>query len=555
MSARSFSIALLLTISLPLAAETPQSSDAALREAKNQIAYSIRAEGSLLAGLRKTAPLVEAYFQKHMPNGSHEVITGDAYFLARLTSNKGFAASRLVDMNGLAERVTAGDPQIFDALPLLLAPDLDRLDPARYSYVFLGRERLGNVDTHVFDVSPRENENGSEESNRFAGRVWIEQRQFNAVRFKGVIPRIQPGFANSLGAGAWRVDGWRANIGDDRWVPSFVYVESVSPLDAPDADVIRGLVRFWGYREETSRPPHEFTDIVIDDASPTIGNGKVTERTPQRSMRMFEDEAERNVLARLQRAGLLASKQGDVERAIEQVIVNVVASNKLVLPTRLRARVLLTTPFEIFSVGNSLIISKGLLDAVDEATLGYLISHQVAHHINGDPKIASKLSFADLLDTSDQELLRALSFRHGPAAEAAADERALTLVRASPYAGSMADTGLFLAALQASIPGLRALVTPSFGEHVADADELVRNDRLFRIAPLLAPELVEQVPAPPLNAKLAVEPLDGFATFIAAEALPGLVPREKATFAVRPVAPFLRYAAESSGTPASSATD
>src|SRR5262249_2450249 len=146
--------------------------------------------------------------------------------------------------------------------------------------------------------------------------------------------------------------------------------------------------------------------------------------SPQQSERLFEKQAEENVIARLYQ-GMFLGVPGEVEKKLDQVVTNLVVTNKLVLASPVRCRILLTTPFEMFTVGNTIIMSRGLVDSVpSESGIGFLIAHQLAHNVLGHKKIDTKLAFADVLRIPDNELLAKLRFRHSPSEEAAADAKA-----------------------------------------------------------------------------------------------------------------------------------
>ena len=106
---------------------------------------------------------------------------------------------------------------------------------------------------------------------------------------------------------------------------------------------------------------------------------------PRRSKRseQWQQQAEDNVLERLQNAGLLAPA-GDVDKVLQTVVNNLEVTNNIDLPRPVRTRVLLTSPLETFSVGNTIVISRGLIDVLpDEASLAMVLSHELAHIVLG----------------------------------------------------------------------------------------------------------------------------------------------------------------------------
>ena len=149
----------------------------------------------------------------------------------------------------------------------------------------------------------------------------------------------------------------------------------------------------------------------------------------------------------------------------------------------MHCRVLLTTRFEAFTVGNTIVVSRGLIDVLpSESAVALVLAHQLAHNVLGHRRVDSKLAFADVLRISDAELLAKLRFHHSVSEEAAADVKAMEILEQSPYKNTMSDGGLAMQALQAHAKQLSNLIRPNFGEHVADVEQVVRNNEMFRVA-------------------------------------------------------------------------
>ena len=163
----------------------------------------------------------------------------------------------------------------------------------------------------------------------------------------------------------------------------------------------------------------ELTQILVDssvnDKSPAAQDA-----SPLEAQRAWQQQAEDNVLERLQDAGLLAPP-GDVDKILQTVVDNLEISNDINLPRPVRARVLLTSPLETFSVGNTIVVSRGLIDVLpDEASLAMVLSHELAHIVLGH-NLGSKYAFNDRMLFSDKSVFTDLGFRHVPEEEAAAE--------------------------------------------------------------------------------------------------------------------------------------
>jgi len=258
---------------------------------------------------------------------------------------------------------------------------------------------------------------------------------------------------------------------------------------------------------------------------------------------LWEQQAENNVVERLQQAGLLAPR-GEVDTVLETVINNLVVTNNINLPWPVRCRVMLTEPLETFHVGHTIVISRGLLDALpDEASLAMVLSHELGHIVLGH-QTDTKFAFLDRMLFSDQYTYQQLGFAHNAADEAAADKKAMELLQSSPYKSKLASAGLFLKALQARSAVLPALLTPHLGNPLAARDRILRMPELMISAPALEMGKLDQVPALALGGRVKVDPWSDQAELVKSPSVPLASVREKMIFEVTPVFPHLARQAE-----------
>ncbi len=102
----------------------------------------------------------------------------------------------------------------------------------------------------------------------------------------------------------------------------------------------------------------------------------------------------------------MLAPEGDVDKILQTVVNNLEITNNIELPRPVRTRVLLTSPLETFSVGNTIIISRGLIDTLpDEASLAMVLSHELAHIVLGH-NLGSKFAFNDRMLFSDESTYR-----------------------------------------------------------------------------------------------------------------------------------------------------
>ena len=125
---------------------------------------------------------------------------------------------------------------------------------------------------------------------------------------------------------------------------------------------------------------------------------------------------------------------------------------------------MLTSPLETFSVGNTIIVSRGLIDVLpDEASLAMVLSHELAHIVLGH-NLGSRYAFNDRMLFSDESTYQNLGFRHVPEEETAADKKAIDLLKNSPYAQKLDTAGLFLRQLPNAAPATLRAADPASGQ-------------------------------------------------------------------------------------------
>jgi hypothetical protein len=490
----------------------------------------LEAESGVTARMSAFKPIVEVYVQYVEPHTQLGTVPiKDDYFLGQFESSA--AGPRINPFT--AERGTRRWPFTstlkLDGFAAMTVPDWRLLNKNRYAFTFLRREFLGEVRCLVLDVAPRGNS-----TDGFTGRIWVEERDFNIVRFNGVIR----GLPGDSGKKFWfNVDSWRTNVKPGLWVPSHVYSEQQSD----EGPKLKSQMRLWGYDLKSARPSQEFTTITIDEPLVRDNTEQAQQLSPTLSQRLWEQQAEENVLDRLTKAGLLAPP-GEVDKVLETVATNLQITNNLTIEP-VKARVLLTSPLESFTVGRTIVLSRGLIDVLpDEASLATMLAHELAHIVLGHRVIDSKFAFADKLMVPDDELLATVAYRHGLREEEAADVKVVELLSNSPYKDKLADAGLFLRALSENSLKLKNLIQPHIGENSSSQGQLQRLTQLIQQSPALSPERVDQVAALPLGARVVVDPWSGRVELLRGGTVPLASAREKASLAITPLVPYLRYA-------------
>ncbi len=508
---------------------------------------AIEREHALIEMLKTRTPFVETYLQdlKFRPKEG-TVPVEDHYFLGRMDLRERISRhDYLAKDTSFESRLLGGFTNLFAfrykplGFSWMIFADRDNFDRQTYDFQYVHREFLGEVRCVVFEVTPRKGTGPG----RFHGRIWVEDQDYNIVRLNGT---FEPRPHNSY---FFHMDSWRLNLIPGYWVPAYVYSEEGDFGEgSKDKTAFKAQTRLWGYEQQNHAQGGELTELQVDPAVKDVSPA-TQDDSPLEAQWQWQQQAGNNVIERLQKSGLLAP-EGDVDTVLETVVNNMLVSNNIELPSPVHVRVMLTSPLETFSVGNTIVVSRGLVDVLpDEASLAMVLSRELAHILLGH-NVSTKFAFSDRLLFSDESVYRNLGFRHYPEEEAAADQRALELLKNSPYADKLYAPGLFLRELAARGPALSALLTPHLGTGFTDRKGSVdRMVALMDSAPKLIPDKLDQVAALPLGGRVKLNPWDSHVELIKTTPVAITSARGKMPLEVTPFFPRLtRYGSVASQT-------
>jgi hypothetical protein len=496
----------------------------------------IEREHGLMKALATRTPVVETYLQNLAADPQlGPVPSGDHYFLGRLDMGETVDRKDYLKEQdkGMQTRLMGGFNKLFkvEYQPIgfswMVYADRTDFDREHYEFHYIRREFLGDVRCLVFDVTPKK---GSGRG-RFLGRLWVEDQDFNIVRLNGT---YYPAPRNSY---FFHMDSWRLNLIPGYWVPSYIYSEEGDfSAGVKNKIAFKAQTRIWGYDLKKEGKDDELTQIRVDSVKDE--SATTQDASPLQAERVWQQQAEDNVVDRLTSAGLLAP-EGDVDHILQTVVNNLEVTNNIDLPRPVRTRVLLTAPLETFSVGNTIVISRGLIDVLpDEASLAAVLSHELAHIVLGH-NLGSKYAFNDRMLFSDDSTYNNLGFKHIPEEEAAADKKAIDLLNNSPYAQKLDNVGLFFKALQARAPQLNALLTTHLGNPLAENGTITRLAALSTKGPALDNNKLDQVAALPLGGRVKINPWDDKAEMVKTAPVAITSARDKMPFEVTPFYPRL----------------
>jgi hypothetical protein len=517
------------------AAQTPAPLPAPSLTLDEVLERVVQREHLFLAQMRHMHPLVETYLQD-LKNDSagNPVPVKDKYFLGRLDMSEGPEDTSFVGQPGFGHRVLAKLTGVYSLhfLPLgfaqMVVVDTD-FQKRYYSFNFVRREFLGDVRCLVIDVQPKE----GDKTARFMGRIWVEDQDYNIVRFNGTYsphPKINFFF---------HFDSWRLNLRPGTWLPAYIYTEeSDLKTGVTKALHFKAQTRLWGYDLKGLNKTEEFTQILVDSPQSVKDQSETAaDATPVMAERLWEKQAEENVAERLQKIGLLAPP-GELDKILCTVVNNLLLTNNIDLQGDLHCRVLLTAPLESFTIGHTIVISRGLLDVLpDEASLAMVLAHELSHIVLGH-RLDTTLAFDDKMFFPDEESFQRLDFKRRAADEEAADTKALELLKNSPYKDKLGNAGLFLKALQQKAPDLPNLIRPHLGNSLAEGKS-VRMSSLLASAPALDEKKLDQIAALPLGGRIKVDPWTDQVELSKAKAVALTSANEKMEFEITPFFPHL----------------
>jgi hypothetical protein len=497
----------------------------------------IAREHEEIATIRRFNPVIETYIQDMKPDKDMGAIpVKDHYFLGQADLSKGVLdrsmletkKGKLESLNPIAHLSSMfGSSYIPDGFLQMIYIDTNGFDRQHYQFDYVHREFLGEVRCVVFDITPLPKSG----KGRFKGRIWAEDQGFTIVRFNGVYTPVA-----GINGFNLHFDSWRLNVQPGLWLPAYIFSQESDLKDFMGNHVrFKSQSRLWGYNLKNVGRQEEFSELTVESATAIQDQTAQQDRSPIEAQREWQHQAEINVVDRLQRTGLLAPP-GEVDKVLETVVNNLEVTNNLDIQPDVHCRVMLTGTLEMFSIGHTIVLSRGLIDVLpDEASLATMLAQELADIILTKPS-TDQWGFNDTTTVTATEALGHFSFKDTPEQVRQDGEKALELLKNSPYKDKLASAGLFLKQLDADSKTLPVLINPHLGNRIYLADQLIAS------APNLQPTKIDQIAALPIGARLKVDPWSDHVELIKAKPLPLLSAREKMPFEITPFMPFLtRY--------------
>src|SRR5258708_419387 len=131
--------------------------------------------------------------------------------------------------------------------------------PRNYDFGYVRKDFLGNTPTAVFDVTPID---GKRSTGRFFGRIWVETRNGNVVRFNGNFAGTEKEVTEY-----YHFDSWRTNVQPDLWLPTSFYVEESDPKSVSRTLKFKAINHIYGHLLKV--PAKESENTSLDVVGPT----------------------------------------------------------------------------------------------------------------------------------------------------------------------------------------------------------------------------------------------------------------------------------------------
>ncbi len=561
---------------IPLLGKKKKTDDSMLPSRKltaNQNALidkAIGREKEVVKTVRDRAPLVETYIQNMRPDPLlSQVPESDQHFLGRVEFSKIIGDNAYKVNEDTAHGTTGGGKLGFfkhsasyitglggslhlnfheSGFVQMLLMDSNSFDRQHYVFSFVRNDFLGNTRTAVFDVAPIPTKEGrlaltGTTTGRFFGRIWVETVGGNVVRFNGDFSGSEETIREY-----YHFDSWRTNVQPNLWLPTSFYVEESDPKSISRTLKFKAINHVWGYVLKV--PPPESENTSMDVVGATDVSNDAQDVSPLGAQRAWVQQAEDNVVERLFQAGLLDAPS-EFDKTLEALAGNILAYNNITLSRPIRCRTLLTEPLESSAIGNTIILSKSLLDTTGVVTqdgaqqmgnLNAVLAFQLAHIILGH-RLDTKYAFNDRLLFPTNSVFNRIPMHHTDADNTAAAKKAVELLSAKELEAGQQYFGLYLQQLQTRVKSLKALNEPMLGDGLvkSDVDPTFWMQALVSKGPKLDMKDLKQQAAMPLSSFLRFDPWTDQVITLHSAYEPLLTAADKMPFEVEPVYLKLSY--------------
>lgn len=216
--------------------------------------------------------------------GPADTVSGEYYQVSEFIFND--AGARL-------EKIIKAPPSTLDRAGLIMTQEdknafinlqpfaLTTEDLPNYTISFVGKEKLDDLTTYVFDVLPKVMANRRElnrlrdkgiEGKYFQGRIWVDDVDLMIVKTAGkVVPEFKQRFT--------KFETYRENIDGKFWFPTYTYGDDTLQFDNFSTRV-RMRIRYKNYKRFQSDVRLVDIDEVVEEKPTKEGNSGSANSSP-----------------------------------------------------------------------------------------------------------------------------------------------------------------------------------------------------------------------------------------------------------------------------------
>ena len=185
--------------------------------------------------------------------GPADTIAGEFYQLSEFV---------FTDAGKRIQRILKAPPSVLEQSGVLTAEDknaLTNLQPfalaadelPNYNVAYVGKEKIDELNTHVFDVVPKAMSDERQlkrlkdqkiEGKYFQGRIWVDDEDMQVVKVKGkVVPEFKQRFP--------QFETYRENIDGRYWFPTYTYGDDELTFADGATLHVRMVIRYKNYKK------------------------------------------------------------------------------------------------------------------------------------------------------------------------------------------------------------------------------------------------------------------------------------------------------------------
>ncbi len=198
-----------------------------------------------------------------------KTVTGEYYQVSDFVFN---------DAGQRIERIIKAPPSTLDRAGLTMTQEdknafinlqpfaLSSEDLVNYNVYYVGKEKVDELETYVFDVKPKVMSNTRElkrmkdrkiEGKYFQGRIWVDDQDLQIVKTAGkVVPEFDQRFPS--------FETYRENIDGRFWFPTYTYSDDTLEFDRFSVRV-RMVIKYKNYRQFQSDVKITGVEEVVDE--------------------------------------------------------------------------------------------------------------------------------------------------------------------------------------------------------------------------------------------------------------------------------------------------